>query len=126
VLFLHKIRGELVVNWWFFACILLVGTTGFGARRIMSRREEWQKVLDAEVARWSRMSWEELATELREVQAYQVEIESKQYQVEVQLLEKTGDYAHVSVSVDDGSLLQSIVPLTHSFIKQKSAAAESS
>ena len=92
----------------------------------MSRREEWQKVLNAEVARWSRMSWEELAMELREVQAYQVEIESKQYQVEVQLLENTGDHVHVLVSVDNGSLPRSIVPLTHSFIKQKSAAAESS
>jgi len=92
----------------------------------MRRREEWQKVLDAEVARWSRMSWEELAAELRGVQAYQVEIESKHYQVEVQLLENTGTYVHVSVSVDDGSLPLSVVPLTHSFIKQKSAAAASS
>lgn len=91
-----------------------------------SKRAEWQKVLDAEVARWSGMSWEELATELREVRAYQVELESKQYQVEVQLLENTGGYVHVSVSVDDGSLPQSIVPSTHSFIKQKSSAPASS
>jgi hypothetical protein len=121
--FLHKIRGEFVVDWWFLCAFCWWETTGFGARRIMSRREEWQKVLDAEVARWSRMSWEELTTELREVEAYQVEMESKQYQVEVQLLENTGDYVHVSVSVDDGSLPQSIVPLTRSFIKQKSAAS---
>jgi hypothetical protein len=92
----------------------------------MSKREEWQKVLDAEVARWSGMPWEQLVTELREVRAYQVELDSKPYQVEVQLLENTVDYVHVSVSVDDGSLLQSIFPLTHSFIKQKSAAPASS
>jgi ribosomal protein L29 len=55
----------------------------------MSRSPEWQKVLDAEVARWSEMSWEQLVTELREVRAYQVELESKRYQVEVQLLENT-------------------------------------
>ncbi|MBV8113367.1 MAG: hypothetical protein JO300_01405 [Silvibacterium sp.] len=89
----------------------------------MSRPEEWQKVLDAEVARWSAMSWRELARELREVRAYQVETETKQCQVEVQLLENTNDYVHVSVSVDDGSLPWSILPLTHSFIKQKSEAA---
>jgi hypothetical protein len=92
----------------------------------MSRREKWQKVLDVEVARWSELSWEELVSELREARAYQVELESKPYQVEAQLLENTADYVHVSVSVDDGSLPQSIVPLTHSFIKQKSAAPASS
>ena len=75
-----------------------------------------------EVARWSAMSWEELATELREAREYQVELDSKQYQVEAQLLENTAAYVHVSVSVDDGSLPQSIVPSSQSFIKQKSAA----
>ena len=92
----------------------------------MSRREGCQKVLDAEVARWSELSWEELVRELREARAYQVELDSKQYQAEALLLENTADYVHVSVSVDDGSLLQSIVPLTDSFIKQKSAAPASS
>ena len=86
----------------------------------MSRREKWQKVLDSEVAHWSAMSWEKLATEVREVRAYQVELESRQYQVEVQLLENRDDYVHVSVSVDNGSLLGFMLPLTHSFIKRKS------
>ena len=85
----------------------------------MNRREEWQKVLDTEVARWSKLPWEQLITELHEVRAYQVEVESKQYQVEVQLLENAADYVHVAVGVDDGSLPRSIVPLTHSFITQK-------
>ncbi len=58
----------------------------------MSRREEWRKVLDAEVARWSKLSWEQLVTELHEVRAYQVEVESKQHQVEVQLLENTEEW----------------------------------
>lgn len=86
----------------------------------MSRREEEQKVLDSEMARWSAMSWEELATQLREVREYQIEMESKKYQVEVQLLENREDYIQVSVSVDDGSLLGSMLPITHSFIKRKS------
>ena len=90
-------------------------------RQTYSRRAQWQKVLDMEVTRWSAMSWEELAAALREAQAYQVELDSKQYQVEVQLLENTAGYVHVSVSVDDGSLLRSLLPLTHSFIKQKAA-----
>ena len=85
----------------------------------MSRRKEWQKVLDAEVKRWSAMPCEQLVSELHEVQGYEVEFESKQYQVEVELLENTEKYLHVMVAVDDGSLPASISPLTHSFICQK-------
>ena len=85
----------------------------------MSRREEWQKVLDSEVKRWSAMSCEQLVSELPEVQAYEVELDSKQYQVEVELLENTEKYLHVMVAVDDGSLPASISPLTHTFICPK-------
>jgi hypothetical protein len=53
------------------------------------------------------------------VQGNEVEFDSKQYQVEVELLENTEKYIHVMVSVDDGSLPASISPLTHSFICQK-------
>ena len=85
----------------------------------MSRREEWQKVLDSEVKRWSAMSCWQLAFEMHEVQAYEVELDSKQYQVEVELLENTEKYLHVMVAVDDGSLLASTSPLTRTFICQK-------
>ena len=81
-----------------------------------------QKILDAEVARWSGIPWERLVMELRDVQEYQVEDESKEYQVEVQLVENTADYVHVIVSVDDGTFRRSIVPLTRGFIKRKDAA----
>jgi hypothetical protein len=85
----------------------------------MSRRQEWRKVLDSEVERWSAMSCEQLVSELHEVRAYEVEFESKRYQVEVELLENTEKYLHVTVAVDDGSLPASFAPLTHSFICQK-------
>ena len=51
--------------------------------------------------------------------AYEIEVESKKYQVEVQLLENTNAYVHVVVEVDDGSLPPSITPLTRTFIRQK-------
>ena len=85
----------------------------------MSRREEWQKVLDVETKYWSSMSCEQLIAELHEVRAYAVEREAKQYQVEVQLLEDTNAYVHVVVAVDDCSLPAAIVPLTHTFIRRK-------
>ena len=52
----------------------------------MSQREEWRKVLDSEVQRWSAMSYDQLVLELCTVQAYEVELESKKYQVEIELL----------------------------------------
>jgi hypothetical protein len=85
----------------------------------MKRREQWRHVLDAEVARWSAMSCDELIAALPDVQAYKVERDSKSYQVEVELLENTEKYIHVMVAVDDGSLPASISPLVESFIRDK-------
>jgi hypothetical protein len=85
----------------------------------MSRRVEWQKVLDSQVKRWSALSCAQLVSALHDLQAYEVEFDSKPYQVEVELLENTETYIHVRVSVDDGSLPASIMPLTHTFICQK-------
>jgi len=85
----------------------------------MSRREEWRKVLDSEVSRWSAKPWEQLVSGLRELQVYEVVVDSKPYQVEVELLENTATYIHVMVAVDDGSLPASITPLTHSIICKK-------
>jgi hypothetical protein len=85
----------------------------------MGRREEWRKVLDSEVRRWSAMACEQLISELHDLQAYEVELDSKKYQVEVELLENTDKYVHVMVAVDDGSLPASISPLSHAFICSK-------
>ena len=45
----------------------------------MSRREEWRKVLDSEVKRWSALACEELASQLQDVQTYEVEFEVKRH-----------------------------------------------
>ncbi|MGO9232020.1 MAG: hypothetical protein ACLQKA_22730 [Bryobacteraceae bacterium] len=83
------------------------------------RREEWKKVLDSEVERWTAKTVEVLTSELRESQAYQIVVDSKMYNVEVDLVEDTKEYVHVVVSVDDGSLPVSIFPLTRSFIRKR-------
>jgi hypothetical protein len=85
----------------------------------MSQRDEWLKVLDFEMKRWSALSWEQLASELQEPQAYEVVFDSKKYQVEVELLENTEQYLNVAVAVDDGTLPASISPATDNFIRQK-------
>ena len=94
-----------------------------GGDRRASRREEWQPVLDAEVKRWSAKTCEQLVSELAEMQAYEVEFGSKQYQVEVEILENTAQYVNVIISVDDGSLPDSIAPLTDSIICRKHPAS---
>ena len=69
------------------------------------------------------MTCGQLASALHDQQSYEVEFDSKQYQVEVELLEDTDQYLHVIVAVDDGSLPASISPLTHTFIRQKALPA---
>jgi len=89
----------------------------------MSRREAWRKALQGEVRRWSAMSAENLVAELAKPRAYEIEIETRKYQVEVELVEDTAHYVHVSVAVDDGSLPWAILPLTHGFLRQKDVSA---
>ncbi len=84
-----------------------------------SRREDMERSLNSELERWFPMSAEQLITELRESQDYQIAVGSQVYQFEVVLLENTDTYVHVSIAVDDGRLPYSIKPLSSSFIKQK-------
>jgi hypothetical protein len=85
----------------------------------MERRDQWRRVLDVEVRRWSAMTPDELACALEEEQVYEVELDSRRYQVEVEMLESTEEYFHVMVAVDDGSLPASMLPETRSFICNK-------
>jgi hypothetical protein len=85
----------------------------------MGQREQWRKVLDAEFQRWSTMSTEELLSTLHKGQAYEVQMDGKEYQVEVELLEDTDQCVHVIVSVDDGSLPWSIAPVTGTFVRER-------
>src|SRR5260370_11247892 len=61
----------------------------------MNRRQQWHKVLDFEVQRWLAMPYEQLQFALRHQQAYEIEFESKKYQVEIEILENTEQYVHV-------------------------------
>ena len=85
----------------------------------MKQREQWRPVLDAELKRWSAKSSDQLIAELADVQAYEIEFENKNYQVEVEILENTEKYVHVMVAVDDGSLPGAMRPLGESFIREK-------
>ena len=86
-----------------------------------TRREQWRRVVANELQRWSAMTPEQLASALDDEHVYEVELDSKTYQVEIEMLESTEEYFHVMVAVDDGSLPASIVPETQSFICNKKA-----
>jgi hypothetical protein len=45
----------------------------------MDRGEEWRKVLDSEVQRWSAMSSEQILSELHDLPTYEVELDSQKY-----------------------------------------------
>jgi hypothetical protein len=85
-------------------------------------REQWAPVLDAETIRWSAKSCAQLVRDLSDAQAYEVEVESRRYQVEVELLENTTKYVHVLLAVDDGSLPASFRPLSTTFLRYKDAS----
>jgi hypothetical protein len=86
----------------------------------MNRREQWRKVLEAEMQRWSALSCDELVSRLGKTDAYEIEMDSRKYQVEIEMLENTAEYVHVAISVDDGSLPASLLPVTDSFITKRS------
>jgi len=85
----------------------------------MKRREAWRKVLEGEVQRWSALSAEELLAQLRDIQVYEVTLDGKQHQVEVELLEDTPEHVQVMVAVDDGSLPASLRPESATFMRAK-------
>ncbi len=85
----------------------------------MNRRQQWRAILDAETARWQAKSYRDLASELRlrDPAVYVVQHGTKEFQVEVELIELNSKYAHVVVSVDDGSLPASLMPASSDFAK---------
>jgi len=90
----------------------------------MSSREEWKPALDAQIKHWSALSCDELISQPADIQTHDVDFDSKKYQVEVQLLENTQEYAQVCVAVDDGSFWGACHPLSTCFISEKQAEKE--
>jgi hypothetical protein len=85
-----------------------------------ARRKEWQTVLAGEVKKWSAIPYYQIQSKVRDShECYEVQLNSKKYQVEVEILENTEEYLHVGLSLDDGSLPASIRPVSSSIIVYK-------
>jgi hypothetical protein len=92
----------------------------------VKQREQLRPVLEAEIKRWSAMSCAQLTSQLADCpKSYEVEFESKKYQVELQILENTDSYVHVGVAVDDGHFWRAMRPLSSSFIRRKDGGPHS-
>jgi hypothetical protein len=87
-------------------------------------KKRLQALLDREISIWSAKSFEQLATEVRDIVSYERGEGADFHQFEVQLLEHTESYVHVCVSVDDGHLLRSVLPVTRSFIVHRDGRRE--
>jgi hypothetical protein len=86
----------------------------------MNRRQQWRKVLEAEMHIWSALPYDELASRLSKATVYELEQDAQNYQIEIEVLENTPEYVHVAISVDDGSVPASFLPVTDSFITKRS------
>ena len=87
-------------------------------------KSELHRLLDAEVDELSRRSYARLVDDLSDVLAYERGSGAGHHQFEVQMIEHEPGYVHVAVSVDDGSFLRSIAPLTRSFIVHRDGRIE--
>jgi hypothetical protein len=85
----------------------------------MGKRESWRSTLEAEMQRWSAMSYDELIFRLQDVRSYEVDTGQNKLQVEVEIVENTPEYVHVTIGVDDASVPHSLLPLTDSFIRHR-------
>jgi hypothetical protein len=91
---------------------------------IRARRDEWRPILESEIKTWSAMSPEQILSRLpTRNECHEREFNGKKYQVEVDVLENTEEYVHVSVSVDDGTLPASLSPVSSSFICTKASGS---
>ena len=72
--------------------------------------------LKQELEQWSKKPYAALIAELKEEVVYERGEGAERCQVEVQLLENTPEYVHVSVAVDDGTFRRFISPMSTSFL----------
>lgn len=86
------------------------------------KRSDLRQCLRRELELWSAKPFATLIAELAGAAAYQVD-EPQPYQVEVQLLERTSGYVHVSIAVDDGGL-NAFAPLSTSFLAYRDGRVE--
>ena len=79
----------------------------------MKSADHLQTCLAKELAAWRRLSADEILERLEDEETYyETECEGFEFQVEVTLATVTEDFVQILISVDDGTLPRSLIPLT--------------
>lgn len=88
------------------------------------KKNDLQKLLDAEIEIWSGKPFAHLVETLTDVVAYGRGDGPDFHQFEIQMLELEPDCAHICISIDDGSFWRSFAPLSYSFMIHKDGRVE--
>jgi hypothetical protein len=75
-----------------------------------------RELLSQETLVWAERSPVDIVAELAKPQTYRRGTGGAWHEIEVTLLEATDDYIHVKTSINDGSLVWALTPLTSSFL----------
>lgn len=71
-----------------------------------------RELLSEEAMVWAERPYEDIVADLSETRKYKRGAGDTEHTFEVKALESTSEYIHVSLSVDDGSLIWSLAPPT--------------
>jgi hypothetical protein len=77
---------------------------------------QMRELLSQETLAWAEMSPADIVAELTKPQTYRRGTGDTWHEIEVTLLEATDDYIHVKTSINDGSLVWALEPITSSFL----------
>lgn len=75
-----------------------------------------RELLSEEALAWAERPYEDIVADLTEPRKYKRGAGESEHNFEVKALESTSEYILVSLSVDDGSLIWSLAPITASFL----------
>ncbi len=81
-------------------------------------KNELKVILEEEKNKYANKTYDDLIKIVEPV-TYTINSGQNTYQIEVQLVEKNDKYLNVSISIDDGSLIRSMFPLTAGIIINK-------
>ncbi len=75
-----------------------------------------RELLSEEAMAWAERPYEDIVADLTEARKYSRGSGEDAHNFEIKALESTSEYVHVALSVDDGSLVWSLAPLTMSLL----------
>jgi hypothetical protein len=95
---------------------LLQSRTSIAALGNEMTEPQLRELLSQETLAWAERSPADIVAELAKPQTYRRGTGDTWHEIEVTLLETADDYIHVKTSINDGSLVWGLTPITSSFL----------